>query len=504
MSFEYEDGDLGPDYEDDNIEELPEPEDEYLNDYPDYNSFEEDELENENIEDSNINNEGDDEQISTNNEKINNNNNQEDTLDSDEEYKEDWSEKENKPSINPEKTKKMKLSDLIKFVTSSESKSEKAKEMVKQEIKKKIKQKAMKTGLRSMLMAGGPILIIVVIALLLVFLIPMIASAFVGSDQESMMSNSTMTSEYFYGMRTAYIDDEQLTNELQLSYKNYIVDVLDTLDENSDITLQITLPIIEDNSTTVNAHINNLSIGIGSIVATGSANPNANFNDLYSLITHFGLTKEEFDLTHSFISDYISSNTVVSVKNGANLNNLLLDAMNDDRNSYMLNVCDKVMIKDYMATEAELNIADSYNFVASVYMPKQNIVMSNISYRIRFENEEELVNLKAVSNNETLLDYTTTTPWNDMETISLNLASATTFTCIDTSNLTTYSEGVSLFKAIQLMPSGAEYFKKNEDNIYSYLPNQEGAYYILFTSTNGTPFQFKEYNIEIVSTNITN
>ncbi len=508
MAYEYEDGDLGPDFDpDDELDSLPTDDDENTS-YNDPDPYDQDESSEIDGEDEN----SDEDVASSNNDSSSNDQTEEDNENSsapaDEEKNTDENgssqeKEENDKLSNPEKSRKLKLTDLLQMATSSQKGGEKAKEIAKEEVKKRIKKKATKTGLRTMLMAGGPSVFIVILILMFALLLPMIISAIFASDEESMISNSSMTSQYFYGMRTAYIDDTQLIDELQLSYKNYVVDILDAFDNNSGVSLQITLPQIEDNSTQLHEHILNMSTGIGSIVAKGSADTNANFVELYAEITHFGLTASEFDLTHKFLTDYVSTNSIAIIPTGANIEELLLEAMNNESNSYMLNVCEKVMIKDYLPTEESLDIADSANFIASIYMPKQQIVMTNISYRARMEGEEDSLSVKIVNNNETLLDFVTPTPWSSLETIDLasSLTVVNAFTCIDTSNPEVYKEGVSLFEAIKLTPVGADYFKKNEEDIYTYLPNQDDVYYILFNSANGTPFQFKEYNLEVVPTN---
>ena len=57
------------------------------------------------------------------------------------------------------------------------------------------------------------------------------------TEPEYMTENHSITSEYFYGIRAAYVDEEILINSLQLSYKQYVVDVIEYIDKASPSNL---------------------------------------------------------------------------------------------------------------------------------------------------------------------------------------------------------------------------------------------------------------------------
>lgn len=499
MAFNYEDGELGPDFDENDFDEQDNQQDDYEPSPSDLNDQQ-------NL-DQDVNNDNSPEQ----------NEDEENDLENEDSSSQGNENEQKKPTNNNVGNflqkklpmQKLSLKDLqsmnpLNSVDNDSSLTdeakEQAKEAVKREVKKKATQAAVKAGSKVLLAYGWPVIVGIVVIFLLLIIIMVVASSIGGQDQQSMLSNSTITSEHFYGIRTAYIDDQQLSNELQLSYKNYVVDVLDVLDDNSDITLNISLPEITDNTTEINENINKMSIGIASIVANGTTNTSANFLDLYPSINHFGLTANELDLTQTFMHTYLTSSSIITIGQSTDLNALLIDAtQNNTTTKYMLNVCDKVMIKDYILGDEGLSIQDKYNFLYAVYMPKMKVNISNVAYRVRLESAEESMKITVNNNNENLLIYDTEKSWPDDKLIEVEHQDIPleTFRCIDINNLEQYKEGVSLFKAITLLPEGASYFKKNENDVYNYVSSQENSYYITFISSNNKPFQFAEFEIQV-------
>ncbi|MBO5909940.1 MAG: hypothetical protein J6Q15_00375, partial [Clostridia bacterium] len=90
----------------------------------------------------------------------------------------------------------------------------------------------------------GIALLIILAIILVIVIIVAIVSFFQGkSDPANMSTNTYVTSEYFYGTRSVYIDENELINSLQLSYKQYVLDVVDNFEENNpSIDITITLP----------------------------------------------------------------------------------------------------------------------------------------------------------------------------------------------------------------------------------------------------------------------
>ena len=93
----------------------------------------------------------------------------------------------------------------------------------------------------------GPILPYIGIGILIILLLIVVIAA-IGSavaffqsktDPANMSANSCITTEFFYGTRSVFVDEEALINSLQLSYKQYVVDVIENIDENNSITINI-------------------------------------------------------------------------------------------------------------------------------------------------------------------------------------------------------------------------------------------------------------------------
>lgn len=353
-------------------------------------------------------------------------------------------------------------------------------------------------GIAAALPIIGWVLLVLLILILVIVVICAVVNFFdKKTNPENMSNNSYITSEYFYGVRSVYIDEEALLNSLQLSYKQYAVNILDYLDDTQDVTLNITLPEEFDNTTSVDQHIINISIGVGNVVATGSSDYAVEFTTLYPQIEYFGLTPNQSELVNVFLADYISDNNLIT----NNSSSLTIDLINEISNyqtmQYMFNLCEKVMIKDEIATSIGLGGIEKRQYVASIYMPNKEIVVKNTSYTIVNENEDFTTNVKLVEVKDGLetihVDYsleenTEIIDGND-ENITL-----TNFISIDSNNIQAFSKGLSLFDAICSLPIGVECFALN-DGIYTWKPIDENMLYLTFEASN--EFIFTEFNIDI-------
>lgn len=353
-------------------------------------------------------------------------------------------------------------------------------------------------GIAAALPIIGWILLAILILIIVIVVIVAVVNFFdEKTNPENMTSNEYITSEYFYGVRSVYIDEEALLNSLQLSYKQYAVYILDYLDDNQDITLNITLPEEFDNATSIDQHIINISIGMGNIVATGSTDYSVEFITLYPQIEYFGLTTTQSELVNIFLADYISNNNLIT----NNSSSLTLDLINEISNyqtmQYIFNLCEKVMIKDEIATSNGLTGIEKRQYIASIYMPNNTIVVKNSSYTIVNENENFATNIKLVevkNGLETIhidhsLEENTEIIDGNNEPITL-----TNFISIDPNNLQTFSSGLSLFDAICSSPLNIECFALNE-GVYTWKPIDENILYLTFEASN--EFIFTEFNIDI-------
>ena len=357
--------------------------------------------------------------------------------------------------------------------------------------------------------AGGwVILIILLIVILLVAVVAVVAYLNKRADPENMGTNTIITSEYFYGTRSIYIDENILTAQLQLSYKQYIIDVVENFEENNlsiDITIelpQLTEVEIFTNETIVDEHITNLSLGIANIVATGSSEySNIDFNALYPQIQYFGLSAEQLTLAQTLISDYIVNNSLYSTQDaGASVGDLIKTTITDDEDlQYILNRAEKVMIKDTIATEEGLQGIKIQQYIANIYMPNKDIVIESSSYIISSTAEEFNATSKLIEENngtETIHREKETEDNRDIITgfISgkLNIKK---FTNIDENNLEAFSAGMSLFSALRLSAEYKNFFTVNADGIYTWKPNCDSLYYLTFEAE--TPFIFTDFDMNV-------
>jgi hypothetical protein len=323
-----------------------------------------------------------------------------------------------------------------------------------------------------------------------------------------MSENSAITSEYFYGMRVAYIDEEELINSLQLSYKQYVVDIVENFEENNpSIDITITLPTLANNetlknSTPVDINITNLSLGIANIIATGSDTYSGiEFSTLYPQIEYFGLTSQQATDVQEFISDYIVDNNLYSTSETVNMSELLTTTITTDSDlQYIYNICEKVIIKDELATETGLSDIQQRQYIGAIYMPKNDIIFSNSSYSIASESETfNCVSQVIFKDNgsETVKATNILSEQSDIFDAIETQVTLNTFTSIDSENVDAFSTGISLFEALRLSSQYINYFIKDEETqIYSWKPSANNALYIMFAASD--KFIFTDFSVDIM------
>lgn len=504
MAFEYEDNDLG--LEDEELEEEDSPEEQLrrsianlIVDDEEETGFDEDEdvsldeLQN-NIDSLDTGEEDDDEESKA------------DTDSGDDEGSTSGDQKSNtSKNSKPDGPDKQKggngLTQRLDMLKSKFSKGGggAAKNVGKDAAAKATKEVGKKAGAAiAKFIASNPYVLIVIGIILLILILIMVIAGVAGAIQEQENSGTltfgTITNEYFYGMRLAYVDEQVLTNELQLSYKQYAVDMLQIIDDHAEADITITLPEEFDNATAIDQNIVNISIAIGNIVATGSSEyENVEFASLYSNIPYFGLDETQLDLVISFISSYISSNGIVTIADGSTITieELVNIAKENEGTQYITNLCEKVIIQDVLATEEEIASFGSHKFIGAVYMPHSAVTISEMSYLVKYDEGVE-VSLELI--NRTNGSESTLITFNQSEgdycEVDDNLEiTLSPFTNINTNDTSVYSNGISLFAAIKSKNTTLA----QVDNIFTWTPTDENALYLKFTSNEA--FQFNELYI---------
>ena len=155
------------------------------------------------------------------------------------------------------------------------------------------------------------------------------------------------------------------------------------------------------------------------------------------------------------------------------------------------------MIIDELSTAEGFYSVQTRKYVGSIYMPKFNIDITELSYDIRKESNAS-VRVQLVSKHDEDVEiYINETATQESEVFYAlgNLFGSIpvdAFTGIDKNNLGLYSNGLSLFDALKLMPKGTNFFSYDAlYQAYTWLPTDESALYLLFDSEK--PFLFVEY-----------
>ncbi len=352
----------------------------------------------------------------------------------------------------------------------------------------------------------GWLAILIIIALVIIVVA---ISAFVSflaekTNPAAMRSNEYVTSEYFYGVRTAYLDDEALSNSLELSYKQYVIDVISNFEEsNPSINITITLPEENiDNADPIDTNIANLSNGIANIVATGSDNySNIKFETLYPNIEYFGLTSSQGESVNNFIIKYITSNTLYSAPEGTNVDQLLETTLTTDTDlQYIYNRCEKVMIKDEIAGTEGITGIEQRQYIASIYMPNKNIVVNSSIYVIACEEDEFHSVSKLIEQNNGTTNIIRETETKDNSDIINGVLSGSVslskFASIDAENPEAFRSGLSLFDAMRLSPEYKQFFTLNEElSVYTWLPTDESMLYYTFDASK--MFIYTDFDLNI-------
>lgn len=345
---------------------------------------------------------------------------------------------------------------------------------------------------------GIALLIIIAIIIVVVAISSIVAFLQDKTDPENMTSNAYVTNEYFYGIRVSYIDEQALADSLQLSYKQYAVDVFENIETNNpNITINITLPEEGFNNTTqVDQHITNISLAMANIVATGNSEyQNIEFSTLYPQIEYFGLTSNQGTVTKDFLIDYITDNNLITIGDG-DLSSIISNALTTPPLQYIYNRCEKVMIKDEIASESGLTDIAQRKYVGSVYMPNKDIVITSSIITVSNEYADCTNNIAIVeekNGSQNILKEKEITDNIDVVTgFEIGDVELKKFISIDSDNLEKFSAGISLFEAVKL---NSNYFTLTQDNIYTWKPTDTSLYYITFKCN--TQFIFGDFDLNV-------
>ena len=353
------------------------------------------------------------------------------------------------------------------------------------------------------------VLIVLVVILIIVIVITVIAYLQAKTDPDNMKSNEYVTSEYFYGTRSVYIDEQALTDSLQLSYKQYVIDVITNIETNNpEVDIIITLPNLDENnilnnSTPIDENITDMSIGIANIIATGSSEYQySDFSVLYSKIDYFGLTQEQGEQVNAFLIEYFTTNTdlITSSSGEANINQLINSAVGSPELQYIYNRCEKVMIKDEIASENGQENIEQRQYIASIYMPNKDIVIEKSTYTIASFYDSFSVTSKLIEENggtqKIHSDKKTLNGAEIIAAVSLGWVNLNKFTSIDTENIDAFSSGMSLFDALKMSENYKQYFTQDaETQIYSWKPTDSSLLY--FTYEADKMFIFTDFDLNV-------
>ena len=426
---------------------------------------------------------------------------------------------DNKPNVG-DASKATKQADDAAKTTKQAGKTTKQASKTAKKVSKTAKNtketKAIAESAKAALAAIKAVLPILFWVLLIVLIIVIIVSIALGvvslldqkTNPDYMRFNANITDEYFYGMRVVYIDNEQLSNSLELSYKQYVIDFVENFEENNpNIDLVIALPSLDEdetfnNSMQVDANITNLYLGIANIVATNSNDyVGIEFDALYPQINYFGLDSAQYTSVVEFISNYITINNLYSTADTVDIDTLVSSTLEEDEDlQYMRSQYEKVMIKDEIAKYNGISNFEQRQYIASIYMPNKNIIVESISYAVTNENQEFNTDIKLIeynNNTETIhAEHSLQDNQDVFGGFSFGKVNLNTFQSIDSDNVEKFSEGLSLLDAVRSLPSDTNYFKKDaQTGIYSWMPNESSLLYLTFETNN--KFIYTEWDINV-------
>lgn len=348
------------------------------------------------------------------------------------------------------------------------------------------------------LAAAWPVVLVILAIILIIVIVLLVCAAFIVATENADEEHGTFTfgsiaSEQFYGVRTAYVDETELIGALQQSYQQYCIDTFNILAENSAVTLSFELPENGEYNTSTQQILNDLSIGMGNIIATGSDQyASIEFSSLYTSIQYFGIGADKIGAVNDFIKSYIAANSLASTTSST-IDALLDTAFEDTRLDYIHNQCEKIMIKDIAVGNSGFGTIQA-NLKGLVYLPKTDVEMAMLMYNIRVQNAGETVNMKVIYSNGTsesvLREETADISWTESaissefdESVKVNIGQ------LDEAEPTLHTEGISLFELLKTYTNVAK-----SGEIYTWKPTSPSLY-LVFESNSA--FTLNEFYVEV-------
>ena len=419
----------------------------------------------------------------------------------------------------PETTKEIFADEELKPTDKAIASAEVAKRTVKTSTKKigdETTGKLVREGLKKVIEMTAPysyaaiaivcaIVVILVIGLAIMVALSGATSGAAGATEpENMTESFAIKSDYFYGTRSIYIDEAALINSLQSSYKQYVSDVIVEI-ENQGIDVKIEIITIDEETqqpnqltNESNSHYNSLSVRIGNSIANKNE---TNFNNvIYEAIPYFGLTETEQSTVNNLIVNYIKNNSLYQLITAENFPNDLAEQLNGISSlEYIKNRCEKVMIKDEIATDTGIVGIEQRNYIASIYMPNKDLLIIANSVCVATEHSDDVINFASFihqSSGDTMLESAQTLDdgKNLIDPIDGVITPVSAFTAINTENIEAFKNGVCLLDIIR--QTSASLFQQNEDGVYTWKPNIDSFLYLTF-SGNNEPFIFTDLRMDM-------
>ena len=239
-----------------------------------------------------------------------------------------------------------------------------------------------------------------------------------------------------------------------------------------------------------------MTIALANIAATPNdltTYDNIEFSTLAEDITYFGLTESERNNATAFILQYLTDNSMITLYSGDQFTGTIdASSINDDSElQYILNRCEKVMIKDEIATEDGLTDIKQRKYLGSIYMPNDNILIASSILTVVSENESQITKTKLIQTKNGEEDVITEYDATADEPIFNGIIVPRyieEFNSIDKNNISVFAgengEGISLFDALKIgYENGKDYsgfFTKNSDGIYTWKPTDSSLFFLEF------------------------
>ena len=332
---------------------------------------------------------------------------------------------------------------------------------------------------------------------------------FGGGPNAYISSPAGSTDEDFFGGRIIYKNDEQADVEIEISYKNYVCNVLIDVAKTQNINLKLQLP--ENIDTLENQYVTQCVVAIVNAVTTPTDGDytTENYKQGISTINHFGFTQAEKTAANSAIKTYLFSNlaNIFNYPNEETVKNAITEVLKTENKTNLDFVSVKLFVKDVVLDNDNSNFKfNKLNYVAFIYMPKKDLQITYASYLFYVESETEVVDyvFTKTSLESPIKSGQIDKTWanaNDgflkeleiEDPIDLKTFTALNLDCKDFLS----QDDISICDIAQYdLKNGTNLlqtmFSVSAENVVSYLPKEDCLY---FQFTSNIPFAFGESNV---------